>query len=133
MFSHVLTFSSAFSFALSFALSLPCSLLTCAVLFWNLDMCDLACNTAEEDFDDHDCDEVNAGTVCEYTRDGECDEVEWCAAGTDTADCCVSTDTGTDFVNQVRVWTAENMCNCPEDRVQGRKLGQPVSTEAVCP
>ena len=111
---------------------------------WKSDgTCDLACNTAEEGFDSGDCDAINAGTACEYTDDGECDEITWCAAGTDTADCCAA-DTGrADFISRVKVWLPNDgatgnqrhdpyMCNCPEDRVQGRVLGKPISAGADC-
>ena len=120
-------------------------------------MCDLACNNAENNYDSmlpstsldfarcsrvfvshfccasfatgDDCEDLNDQSSCEYTNDGECDEVEWCAPGTDRDDCCVRT--GSTW--RVRTWTAAEMCGCPEDRVQDRVLGKAVSAAAVCP
>ena len=63
--------------------------------------------------DASDCNQVQPS--CRYTEDGECDEGTYCAAGTDTADCCTG----------------------PEVRTCGRSEwyctpGEPVSDSAIC-
>ena len=46
--------------------------------------------------DDDPCDGQSADVCCPYTSDGECDEPQYCGAGTDNADCRggVDRDTG---------------------------------------
>lgn len=62
--------------------------------------------------DASDCNSVQPS--CPYTGDGECDEGSYCAAGTDTADCCDGAE--------VRICISEWYCT----------PGQPVSDSAIC-